>query len=67
VCDGPDEDSVGPEVPDPTDALAAVQLPEGEKLSAEVGAWLEANPDRHWADYIDTVAKAIAQAKEGRE
>jgi hypothetical protein len=44
-----------------------VQLPEGDKLFVEVGAWLEANLDRHWADYVDTVAEAIAQAKAGRE
>jgi hypothetical protein len=47
------------------DAARALTVPEGEALVGSIGEWLAGNPDQHWSDYVDAVAKSLAETGEG--
>jgi hypothetical protein len=45
------------------DALRETELPAGEALAPQISEWLDSNPDRHWTDYVDQIARNIAEPK----
>jgi hypothetical protein len=45
------------------EALRTTDHPAGEALAPQLVEWLASNPDRHWTDYIDGIARNLAEPK----
>ena len=49
------------------EARCSITVPTSEDLEEQTGEWLVSNPESHWTDYLDEIARDLASADNEEE